>query len=617
MKSSPLLHALTATAALFSFLSTSHAADRLEEWSKFLPKNTLVTIHIKNAPELAKDWDKSSVGRFLADEEIKKWMAPGLKEGGSSMDKVFMDESGMTFSEVLGVYPGASLAAFVVGDFEDFDQKEGPDHIAISEIAGKEAEFKAAKAKTLEAKKKKHADAEIITAELAGQEVSAIAESKGADAEWIEAWAIVDGVVLESNSKDLLESTLADMKGGAGEAGIVKKLNRTVELANGTPDLSICLDIEPLIDLAQKGIEESMSKGGAQVPFTADMILDALGLRELLGLSISMDLNDERGTTEFVLLHSENPSGLFTSLARGTSTEVPQPAFVPAGVDSVSVSRQSLGAIWDSILKGVEKLGPMAAMATAQIGMMEQQVGMTIKNDLFGTLDDTMVDMQIIGAPAVGSIEPNISKVTMIKLKDRARFNAALEAIKKMIGNGFAMFEESDFEGQKIFSVKPSLTPGAPAGAGGANSTKFSYVIADEYVLFAQGGPELLHKVLTRLKKAEGDSAWDNAETQDAIAALPKDYTGISVSRGGSLVKMLLTTFAQIQKMGGKDEAKGKGKGPEGKSADKASDKKWFDDAATPPDTVFNKYFGTGASGVYSLPDAVQVKYITLPVPAQ
>lgn len=617
MKSTQLLHALSA-AALFSLFSTSHAADRLEEWSKFLPKNTLATIHIKNAPELAKDWEKSSVGRFLADEEVKKWMAPGLKEGGSSMDKLFLDESGMTFSENLAVYPGASLAAFVVDDFAAIDEKKGPGYIAISEIAGKEAEFKASKGKSLEAKKKQHADAEIVSTDLAGHEVSAIAESKAADAPWLEAWAIVDGIVLESNSKDLLESTLADMKGGAGEAGIVKKLNRVVELAEGTPDLSICLDVEPLIDLAQKGIEEGMGKGGTQMPFTADMILDALGLRELLGLAISMDLTDERGSSDFILIHSENPSGLLPSMIRGTSTEVPQPSFVPAGVDSVSVSRQSLGAVWDSILKGVEKLGPMAAMMTAQIGMMEQQVGMTIKNDLFGTLDDTMVDMQILGAPAAGSVEPNISKVTMIKLKDRARFNAALEAIKKMMGNGFAMFEESDFEGQKIFSVKPSLTPGAPAAAGGANSTKFSYVIADEYVLFAQGGPELLHKVLTRLKKAEGDSAWDNAETQDAIAALPKDYTGLSVSRGGSLVKMLLTTFAQLQEMGGKKAAKGKGKGPEGKGGEaKASDKKWFDAAATPSDEVFNKYFGTGASGVYALPDAVQVKYITLPVPAQ
>lgn len=617
MKSHYIASALAA--ALLSLAPHSKAADRLEEWTKYLPENAIATIHLKDTPELAADWKKSSIGRFLEDEEVKKWLAPGLKEGGSAMDKLYMEETGMSFSENLGVYPGASLVAFAIVDLESMGKDSEPPFIAFSDIAGKEADFQAAKGKALEAKKKKHADAAQIKDELAGNEVNAIAVSDAADAKWLEAWAIVDGVVLESNDKGLLESTLAAMKDGGGETAIAKKLARLIEINEGTPDISLCVDLEPLIKMAADAFGKA---AGEQVPFPPEIILEALGLNELLGIGITMDLSDERGLMNFLLMHTENPTGLIASMARGTSTEVPQPGFVPAGLDSVSVSRQSFANIWDALMRGVEKLGPMAAMMSAQIGMVEQQVGMTLKNDLFGTMDDTVITLESALTPKPGSTEPAAASVTMIKLKDAPRFTAALEAVKKIIGNGFAVFEESDFDGHKIFSVKSSLTP---AAAGGQPSPQVSYVITDEYVAFASGGVDLLHKVLTRLKNPEGESFWDAPATQDAINALPKDFTGMVVTNGGAKIKMLLNTFAQLQELGSKNAAKkpakGKSKAGDEDDAEEEGDaeeapKKMFDPSAAPSDDVFNKYFGTTASGVYALPDALQVNYISLPVAA-
>ncbi len=607
------LHASALAAALLTLTPLSKAADRLEEWMKVLPENTIATLHVKSAPELGEDWKKSALGRFLEDEEVKKWLAPGLKEGGSAMDKIAKEETGMTFAENMAVYPGASLVAFVLNDVESIAKQDEPPFVAFSDIAGKEEEFKAAKSKTLEAKKKKYADAELVTADLAGHEVSAIAESKDAEAKWIESWAIVDGVVLESNNKDLLESTLAGMKEATGEAAIAPKLNRLIEITEGTPDISLCVDLEPLIAMAAEALGKS---AGEQMPFPPEVILAALGLDELQSIALTMDFTDERGVMNFVVLHDENPSGLMTSLMRGTSTEVPQPSFVPPGMSSASVSRQSFSNFWNALMAGVEKLGPMAAMVTAQIGMVEQQVGMTLKNDLFGTMDDTVITMELPGTPKPGSDVPNVSTVTMIKLKDAPRFTAALEAVKKIIGNGFAMFEETEFQGHKIFAVKSSLTPAAAAGQA---SPQISYVITDEYVAFANGGNDLLHKVLTRMKSPEGESFWDDAAAQDAIKALPKDYTGFGVTRGGTQLRTILTTVAQLQEMGAAGKGKGKAKG-KGKGSDDGSEEgpatKMFDASATPSEEVFNKYFGTGATGMYSLPDAVQATYLSLPVAA-
>jgi hypothetical protein len=279
-------------------------------------------------------------------------------------------------------------------------------------------------------------------------------------------------------------------------------------------------------------------------------------------------------------------------------------------------------------MKGVEKLGPMAMFFTSQLAAMEQKAGMTLKNDLFGALDDTVVEIGSFGEAAPGSMMPEVSQVTMIKLKDRERFNAALEAIKKMAGDGFAMFEESEFAGQKVYSMKSSLTPGEKGAS--PNSTTFCYTVADDYVMFGQGGVDLLHKVLTRMKAADGPSIWEDADIQAAIAALPKDYVGLAVSKGGSLVKFMLTTIAQFQSLantGKKKKAKA-AKGPKGPKAedddgdneDAKDDEEptvFFDTSATPSDEVFAKYFGMTSSGVYTLPDGVNVKFLSLPVAGQ
>jgi hypothetical protein len=608
----------SSTLALISYLALSiglPAADKLSEWSRHLPENTIATVQIKNFAEVVADWEKSSVNRFLNDPEVQKWLAPALE--GSSMADKFKEATGTSFTDAVATTPGSALLSFVFDLKKVKAKNPKPNLVIFAELEGDGTKYMEVQQRQVEAYKKgKHPGAVIVTEDIGGQKVSAIAESDATDAKWIVGWAAVDGVLVESDDRKLLEASLADMKAGR-PSNLEKKLTRLVEINGKQSDVSLAVDLEPLIKLAEDSLKEAVAKGKSTIPVDPDAILSAVGLKALQALEISMDLTEGQSTADFTILQDQEGAGLFQSFFKGTSTEVPLPAFVPAGVDTVAVSRQSLGNIWQALMDGVQKLGPMAAMITMKVSATEQQVGMTLKDDLFGSMDDTFVQIQAFGAPS-GPI-PNVSEVNMIKLKDAKRFNAALEAIKKLIGNGFAVFEENDFEGHKIFSIKSSLQQ----GAGNAAAPQFSYVITDEYFIINQGKDELLHKVLLRLKNAEGDSAWDSPEAQAALAALPKDNFGTSVSKGGSMVKLVLTTLAELQELGSKGASEGGAKGPKGPKApntkskgksDALGEMNWFDPSATPSDEVFSRYFGTGASGLYNLPDAFNIKVIMLPV---
>ena len=61
---------LTLLAAL-CLLVPAARAEKLEQWLKLLPKNTLGFLAIKSAPELMADWEKCGYGKMLADEEFR------------------------------------------------------------------------------------------------------------------------------------------------------------------------------------------------------------------------------------------------------------------------------------------------------------------------------------------------------------------------------------------------------------------------------------------------------------------------------------------------------------------------------------------------------------------
>jgi hypothetical protein len=360
----------------------------------------------------------------------------------------------------------------------------------------------------------------------------------------------------------------------------------------------------------EEGLSQTMKSGKSQMPVDPKMIFEALGTKEFQSIGVGIDLSDTQSRVDVTLLHPANPSGLL-SLFRGSSTEVALPAFLPADALAGQVSRQSLGDIWDGLLGMVNKLGPLAMMATMQVGQIEQQMGFKIKEDLFGSLGDEMVQASDGTATAQ-------SQVIGIKVKDRAKLAGALDGLKRFVGQGFgAAFEESEYLGYTISTYKASQ-----AAAAGAASTEIGYCLTDDYLLFSTGKQELLKKVLGRMKEPSGPSIWESARTQDLIAMLPKGYNGVGVSDASKQLLMVIDAMTAVQKQAaGKKKApaakKGPGKGPKAGASDSTKadgPTEWFDPSARPSEDMFKKYLGTEVSGTYSHPEAVHFRMLSKPV---
>lgn len=597
-------------------LSTAARAEQLETWLKILPKNTIGYLAVKNAPELLADWEKSGYGRLIADEEVKKWMSPVYKEGEAAWDAALKKETGEGLHANLQRVTGSAMFVIAADSPKDFEgMPEGPaPFLFLLEVGDQQPKMEELLAKNIKETLEKHPEWKEVTRDVAGVPLKVIAHSEEPDAKIDTAHAFVDGVFIFGDKLALFEHYLPALKAGTAETSdtVAGHLSRLSQLSDGRTDISFYANAEVLMKWAEAALTDAMKGAKSPVPLDPKTILAAVGLNEFQSFGFSIDLGATHSRVDASILHTVKPQGLL-ALALGSSTEVPQPAFIPADVPAAQVMRQSLGGIWDTLLGMVNKLGPMAMMATMQLGQVEQQAGFSIKDDLFGSLADESIQV------SSGGIE-SPSQVIGFKVRDRQRLAGALESLKRFIGQGFgAAFEDSEYLGHTISTYRASQ-----AAAAGAASTEIGYCLADGYLLFSTGSQELLKKLLSRMKEPDGPSIWDAQRTQELIADLPAGYVGLGVADASEQLLTVVNAMTTVQKQasGRKKTAakkKGPGKGPlpggdEEAGGSEDGPEVWFDASAQPAPEVFKKYLGTEVSATYNLPQAIHFRALSKPV---
>lgn len=596
---------------LFAGILPTSAADKLEQWYNLMPKDTVGVIAIKNTPELLADWDKSSYAKFMQDDEAKRWMAPMRQEGEAPWDKFFKETYGSGMYDTLKDYPGALVSYLVVSDATEF--AKDPPNVSLCEVAGKQKEIEAHKLAEVESKKKENEDIKLRTEDIGGVSVQIAADGEGADAAWAVAWAVVGDVMIEANTRALMEYMIGALKNNAGDPPGVSRehLTRIGQITNGGGDVMIYFNGVKLLALGEQSLaaaeaakkDENKAPGGMGFDIKPKQIMDMLGAQELQAVAFTAELADSQSRMDMTILHPEKPAGLL-SLMRGSGNEVTLPPFIPAGILTASVTRMDFGTVYDSLLGMITKLGPMAMMVTMQIPQLEAQMGFKIRDDLFGSLADEIIQVQ----DGDGTQE---SQVIGFKIKDADKLGGALDGLKRFAGAGFGAFEESDFLGYNINTLKTSQTASA--------ATEIAYCNTGKYLLISIGAQDTLKKVLGRMKDPSGPSIWDDAGVQHLLSLVPKNYSGVGVTDAGRLLNMIATAAATLESKAGGKKAAAKKKGPGKKAlapeeAVAAASGGWFDSGARPSNETFQRYFGSLLSTSYSHPDAIQVHYLTTPV---
>ncbi len=525
-----------------------------------------LVISFDDVPSMIKSFGDSPWAKTWNDEKVRKFFGPLHEQMNfGEFDAKVKAETGHTFSELIDFATGDAIISFATTDVdfgaEDFDDNM-PFIIAI-ELGSNASKVE----KLLEEDRKKNPEKGHETEEFAGVTLNIEILKDGEKGPDNAYWAITDGVWIFGFHKETVLSAIdAFKKGGAENAFGKSEGFLSARRKGGDSHVSVFVNFKPIIAKAQEEIAKQAAASEQTNPFLNPVaILPALGLDAWNEMYVNIHFTDSQTVMTGGFTFSEE-RGLLKMFSYG-SGPVSRPAFVPAKWISVSTGKFSLKNFYNGLEETINAYNPgMLGMGQMYLGNLNQQLGIDIKRDFFGSFGPDVISGYAprAGAGKAASLD-DLDQFIGFSLDNPKAFATALDALLKMGGPQVEqMIAKREYLGATISTFAPPAMPNQP-------SKSFSYAIAKDYFMLSIGSAGAIESALQN-----GPSFWERAEVKKALAAIPGDAGSFSYQDSSALISTVFQSFIQL-------------------SSNPAADgQKLVDPSAAPDVETVSKYWGDG-----------------------
>jgi hypothetical protein len=277
-------------------------------------------------------------------------------------------------------------------------------------------------------------------------------------------------------------------------------------------------------------IADLLEKVAALAP-QADQMIDQLGLKGLLGVTFHSGFVGT-GERSIVEVHTGERKGLLAFMSKKTITLADLPP-LPSDVTSFSASNFHLRNLYDGGVKIAEAASNVFANGAVDpkesIRQVEALLGIKFGEDLFGSFSDMFVSYSSSSEGPLG-----LGGVYLFKVKDEKKLGETLEGLFKAIPpfpGAEVSFQKRPYRGGEVLELKIKTDQGEyPIAA---------MTIHKGWFLFASY-PQSAYGFILRSNGTL--PTWKaDAKLTKALAALPKEFTAISVSDPRPTVQAVLS----------------------------------------------------------------------------
>jgi hypothetical protein len=211
-----------------------------------------------------------------------------------------------------------------------------------------------------------------------------------------------------------------------------------------------------------------------------DRALTALGLRSVTALGFTSKYEGSKSVTRgFALAPEDSRKGLVSG--KSTSLDLGFMKWVPEDVASLSAASLDIGGIYDGLVGAIKAYNPEQADALlGKLKQMEEQVGISLKDDFFNVFGDQMVWWSM----GVQNFMSAPEGAMLLKIKDEDKLLKTLAKIAEMTG-GMVEFPSSERKGIKTWRLE--LNPEAidPQIAGALSFLQPCFAFKNGYMVMA------------------------------------------------------------------------------------------------------------------------------------
>lgn len=262
-----------------------------------------------------------------------------------------------------------------------------------------------------------------------------------------------------------------------------------------------------------------------------DTALDAFGLKSIKALGLTSSYHGNKCVTKsYVLAPAPERKGIVAGGAYDLDIGLLQ--HVPKKATSCAASTFDMNAIWDALVGAARAYDPdMTEMALGQLKSIEEKIGFTIHDDLFGSFGHQYASwgMPIQGIPGLSGGQL-LSGVYLINIRDQERLLKSLRALTKMSDG---MVELGDNTRNEMTTYFLQINAPAPANLPINPFDMITPVFAFEKDYMVLGFSKSdVRRTIERMRKPDPDDSINgNPAFAKMLADLKKDrLTSVSFS---------------------------------------------------------------------------------------
>ncbi|MGC4072615.1 MAG: hypothetical protein QM760_08870 [Nibricoccus sp.] len=384
-------------------------------------------------------------------------------------------------------------------------------------------------------------------------------------------WAITDGVWLFGlNTESVISAVDALKKGGVDNAYGKSTEYLAMQQKSGASHVSFFINLKSIVARAQQEVAKKASQGEQSNPFfNPTAIIPALGLDAWNTLYLNINFGDTQTVATGGFTFSEE-RGLLKMFSYGPGP-VARPSFVPAKWIAVSSAKFSFKNVYNGLEEMIGSYNPgVLGMGQMYVQQLNQQLGIDIKRDLFGSFGPDMVSGYAPRAGAAKTASMNdLDQFVGLSLDNPKAFTTALDALLKMGGpQAEKMIVKRDYLGSTINTIAVPATANEPAKS-------VNYAVAKNYLMVSVGSAGAIESALQ-----SGPSFWERSEVKKALASIPGNASTFTYEDTSALLSLLFQSLVQIA------------------GSPASAGQKIVDPSAVPDASVLSKYWGDAVSYV-------------------
>lgn len=501
----------------------------------YLPADTVLAVTVPDLDASAEEFARMPLARIWREEEVQNFVRDAMEMAREQIDRAVAQAKEMHAQGKLPVDPekllalrlrGGTLAVtkldLQVGDFGPIPEIGIMLHLDLGETAQQWSGLVKMGLDMLA----QQAGEEIEREEFQVGEAKVVCLRPTAGPPGLRMGlnvATVGNGILIGTLTDEIRATLEAMAAQEAVLGASERYLATARhLAAEGAEARMYMRLDSIVDfgIAALGIAAQMEPELAWLDVEGvRRAVDALGLRGIHSLGAASSYQDGRAvSTSYVVAPAPDRKGLLAGADKNLDLAFLR--WVPSDAVSFTATTMEPMSIYDAAVAALkaydaEKAGQLLTKLTG----LEEQIGFSIREDLFGAVGDTLITWSMPMATMMAPPETAI----LLKVKDQDKIVKVLRSLTGL-SQGMVELEESERRGVKSYQFSFNFDP--TGGMGGMNPLDMinpSFAFNEGYMVAGFNASDI-RRVFKRMERLEDAPASGDIRGNKEFAAYEGQY---------------------------------------------------------------------------------------------